>query len=494
MKIPKNLLPFFIVASITISGVVGPVYWIVSQKPTPLCPRCNIVMIDIDILRADALPCYGYKRNTAPNICAFAQKGQLFLNNFAQATWTLPSMISTITSLYPSTHGVTRPSQDVLDLKVPTLAQTLRTAGYKTFFYGPNEVVVATDSNGGTKGYDVVQMINSKDLPRSLLSLAQLNRPFFVHFYTSRLHGPYLLENERQLIEPGRRPKDFPVTKDDLSRIIGPYIQKNYDKFFTPLAIKERPSLFTSMTASNIPPLLDYYRFLSHSGDPKKIINRGGAEVETYLLAIKNNERLSAPYARLLYDSVLSLLDQELEQVLLLLSSQAFSRNTIVVLYSDHGEGFGEHGFYAHPEILYNEIIKTPLILRVPGIQSKIYTGASQNIDIFPTLISLVGLGLPGGLQGISLLPILKTQTQLPSALAISQTNTNKVAISDGLWKLIINDKKQNLEHAELYNMTDDPSEKNNLITVSLGVGRILLNEYLKRIPARLSTTKSTDK
>ena len=89
-KKEKNLNLALIVTIFFLVAAVVSARWVKFQKERPLCPWCNIVLIDIDILRADALPCYGYKRNTAPNICALAQKGLVFTDNYAQSTWTLP--------------------------------------------------------------------------------------------------------------------------------------------------------------------------------------------------------------------------------------------------------------------------------------------------------------------------------------------------------------------------------------------------------------------
>ena len=189
---------------------------------------CNIVLIDIDILRADALPCYGYKRNTAPNICALAQKGLVFTDNYAQSTWTLPSMMSTITSQYPFNHGVLKTYRGALDYNTPSLAQALRSAGYKTFFLGSVMPETITDVNGGTRGYDVIQSASVDSWPTLVTTLLKRGAPFFLHLYTNSLHMPYLLDKESQLLEPVPRPAGFPVTPKEFSSLVGSSLYNNY--------------------------------------------------------------------------------------------------------------------------------------------------------------------------------------------------------------------------------------------------------------------------
>lgn len=442
----------------------------------PPCPRCNVVMIDVDILRADALPCYGYKRNTTPRVCAFAQKSQLFSDNYSQGPWTLPSMFSTITSLYPAVHGVQKAYRDSLRANVPTLAQEFKKGGYKTQYLGSINPSIINDASGGTKGYDVVKEFGIKEWPKELRGLSRPGEPFFTHLYTPRLHIPYLLKNQSQLIEPSLGPPGFPVTQNDFSVLVGDYLYKNYSNFFTPLSMSERQDLFTNLSPQKIPQLLAYHQFLSNLADPKKIKNRGVADLETYIFAINKGGEAAELYVRLLYDSVLALLDQELEETLSLLTSSELSQNTIVVLYSDHGEEFGERGRYGHPGVsLYNEVIKTPLIIYVPGLPGQNIQALSQNIDIFPTLLSLVGIRAPGALQGSSLLPVIREPQKQSGSVAISQSDSNKFSIYDGSWKLIVSNYNTATASTELFEITKDPDEKRDVSSLQPDVVKNLL-------------------
>lgn len=100
------------------------------EEKTPAVPQ-NIMLITIDSLRADHLGCYGYKRNTTPNIDALAQKATRFENAYSPSSWTQPSIASLFTSLHPRDHGI-RTLGDTLGDRFVTLAEHLKQNGYDT--------------------------------------------------------------------------------------------------------------------------------------------------------------------------------------------------------------------------------------------------------------------------------------------------------------------------------------------------------------------------
>ena len=91
----------------------------------------HVILISIDTVRADHLGCYGYARDTSPNIDALARESVMFSQAFAQASWTLPSHMSVMTSLYPPVHGVQEDDRALGD-GVATLAQVLESGQYET--------------------------------------------------------------------------------------------------------------------------------------------------------------------------------------------------------------------------------------------------------------------------------------------------------------------------------------------------------------------------
>ena len=123
------------------------------KKQNPLCKDCNIVWISLDTLSAKHLPCYGYPRNTAPNLCKFAQENIRFANAYSNSFWTLPSSVSEFTGLYPETHKVIT-YNDVLNGNTPFLPQILQKNGYTTLFGVPLENPAIPVKNALNRGID----------------------------------------------------------------------------------------------------------------------------------------------------------------------------------------------------------------------------------------------------------------------------------------------------------------------------------------------------
>ena len=89
----------------------------------PICDHCNVILISLDTLGANHLPCYGYERNTSPNLCNFAKENVFFTNAFSNASWTLPSHFSIFTSLYPNHHNMINYGTIKLDRITDTIAE-----------------------------------------------------------------------------------------------------------------------------------------------------------------------------------------------------------------------------------------------------------------------------------------------------------------------------------------------------------------------------------
>lgn len=167
----------------------------------------NVILISLDTLRASNLSCYGYSRNTSANIDAFASEGTMFSNAASSSDWTLPSHMSMLTSLYPFEVGFTKTSDnsaakrmDVASFggsfiadKVPTIAEYLQKAGYKTIgIHGGGYV---SEYYGFDKGFDVynkrkMSVTDAVDIAVKVLEKSK-NRKFFMFFHTYEIHEPY---------------------------------------------------------------------------------------------------------------------------------------------------------------------------------------------------------------------------------------------------------------------------------------------------------------
>ena len=165
-----------------------------------------------------------------------------------------------------------------------------------------------------------------------------------------------------------------------------------------------------------------------------------------------------------LYDGELAFTDKHVGRLLDELARMPGAERTIVVLTSDHGDGFNEHGFINHGFALYRELLHVPLVIYVPNIEPRQVGGAVSPLDIVPTLVDLCGLKPPRGaeFEGESLVPQLFYGQDASARVVFSETNAPRPlrAAVTAKHKLIY-DIKQNVY--ELYDLAADPWEKNNV-------------------------------
>lgn len=479
MKISKIQVITAVFIFIIIGTAIGISFLRNPSVKKTICPRCNIVIIDIDTWRADSLPCYGYQRNTAPNICDFASKGVLFKKNFSQSHLTLASMFSTLTSLYPINHGVLQEFRDELPINTKTLTEYLKEQGYKTYWTGPIARSNIFPDNGGTRGWDEIdsKRVNEKNWGEAIHELKSKEQPFFAYFYSGSLHAPYLLEKGKNPIVPLLKPPGFPLTDEEFEEALGKYLIENYDKVFSAEAIRQFPDIFFSDKKERQKLLFQLFSSINPSTDPqgetRLLLDKWGTIYNTYTKNLyeaieKGNGSDAIKFIKSVYDTKIFDADAELQDLLKTLSGSDLSENTVVIIMSDHGEEFMEHGKFAHDFGLYNELLHVPLILYIPGISSTTITDVTENIDIMPTILEIVGVDFNEQRDGESLVPLLKPnfRNSRKDNYAVSMLEKGDsftmVAIQDDKWKLIVNFDSVGPDY-QLFDLELDPLEQNNV-------------------------------
>jgi len=409
---------------------------------TLLCKGClisstarqaNVIFILIDTLRPDHLGCYGYSRNTSPNIDGLANQGILFKNTIAQAPWTKPSVASFFTSTLPSTHGVTwRGRNETLPKSMLTLAEVLKQNGYRTAAFSDNPHI--TRSNGFDQGFDTfVENYsflkgNAEPLTNKMLTWLRENaqEKHFIYIHYLDPHDPYQA--------PGTYRDMFLNKKEiDVSKTVkrgNTYVlngESHLDRRMKEKLKSIHPQDYPLPTPLHI---------------SKKELN--------YLIG--------------LYDGEIRYVDYQVGRIISVLKELKTYDKTTIIISSDHGEEFLEHGMFRHGYHLYDEIIKVPLIIISPHFNKtplEIKTPVNL-IDLMPTLLDLLNLPFPGSMQGKSIIPLIN-QGKKAEPLSISETSwkgarAQSVSLSE--WKHI-NDIRN--ERIELYNLGEDSGEKNNL-------------------------------
>jgi arylsulfatase A-like enzyme len=382
----------------------------------------NVIILGIDTLRPDHLGCYGYQRDTSPNIDRLASRGTLFLNNISQAPWTLPSFGSLFTSLYPHQHGVTSTLSVIRDT-FPTLATIMRDNGYSTGAILNSRLF--NPEFGLNRGFDFYDApgVNtrladgtSRDALRWLDS--QKGKPFllFIHYFDP--HEPYAPPAPYDtLYDPGYRGR------------IGNAFHLNED--------------FPGLVATNF-------------------------EVIDWVTPEDWN------HIRALYDGEIAFTDKSLGDLMDGLKKRGLLKNTLIVFMADHGEEFHEHGGFGHGHSLYGEVIRVPLIFSLPRLipAGQRLSQQVRTIDIMPTVLDIVGVKTQARLEGVSLLPLLTGKGTVaagegrlfPPSMAYSEgllRGDPQASVTAYPWKLVCN----LVTNREVFlNLEQDPGELDNLI------------------------------
>jgi arylsulfatase A-like enzyme len=376
----------------------------------------SLVLVSIDTLRADRLGAYGYALPTSPVLDArLAAAGTLFESVYSQSPKTTPSHMTLFTSLYPSVHGVELWSDGArgraLSPAAHTLAEVLKAAGFDTaaFTGGAN----VHRSRGFDHGFDEYR--HSGQLARALAWLdARRGRRFFLFFHTYEVHDPYLPAEEWQAAFVDGRGGRLLETVARLRRNAGGW-ERAHRLFWE------------SVTPGD-------------AADRRTLSRLYDAAIRTM------DERTLAP-----------LLDR--------LEARGLADDTLVVLTSDHGEAFGEHGVFLHDD-LYAETLRVPLVLRLPGRVPAGRRVAERVglLDVMPTVLELLGVPAPPGLQGRSLAPLVRGDAPAePAPPAVSEYSNptlgrtfESVRHGDGAY---IVDRGAE----QLYDLRTDPGEQRNL-------------------------------
>ncbi len=170
------------------------------------------------------------------------------------------------------------------------------------------------------------------------------------------------------------------------------------------------------------------------------------------------------------YDGEIDFVDQHLAKIFAELDRTGLAKSTAVVLFSDHGEAFGQHSYageriFFHGETLYNDMLRVPLVFWVPGLPGRTVNTPVMLVDLGPSVLDLVKAKRPGSFHGRSLVPALLGETLAARPIfaellpALSWNHTARVVV-DGGYKLY---QKLSDNLVELYDLGHDPNERNNL-------------------------------
>ncbi len=454
----------------------------------PLCKDCNIILISLDTLSANHLPCYGYTRNTAPNLCQFAQDNILFTNSFANATFTLPSHVTMFTGLLPSVHKVNTVNYDRLADQIPFLPEILQNNGYETDFYMRQGDDFLPIDKVYYKGIDNIVNTNSVanpdfDLWKNGLQRLKENsikgKKTFLFLHTYFVHSPYLIGNDKPMYTQ-KRFDNIPVTNEALFSCSKTFVEYFIKAFKEDVESgywgdkTEKYETYFSKINANINNLDTVCRLINE-------INSVSFNSRYYPQTVDKNDSEQVEYIKALYDQRIHQLDQLLSDIFKRYLASDYIKNTIVIITADHGEEFMEHGYIRH-ETLYDSNLKVPLIMYIPGINRTKVNQLTQGADIMPTILDLVGVKNNYRLQGISLVNKILNDSSQQRYIVAERDDREQKVIRDRQYKLFVEDSGKKLVPFELYDVGLDPDETRNIIFKYPDIANRLTRELEKKL------------
>ena len=397
----------------------------------------DIILISIDTLRSDRLGAYGYARDTSPFMDSIARDGIRFKNAFSTSSWTAPAMVSLMTSRYPYAHGVVHglvakgrvEHQEAIPASLPLIAERLRAAGYATFGLSSNRHL--SSELGFGRGFDHYECIGFAD------AAAVLDR----------------LKNLRSKLSAAR-----------------PYFL--WVHFLDPHApYEQRQPHFNS-----------YWGDRPIHEDLTKI--KGAKHFENMDLQ-PGNERTE--FVNALYDSEIRYTDEATRDLFAMVPR---SEDAAVIVTSDHGEEFAEHGRFGHGHSLYNGVVKVPMIMRLPN---KRLAGTSiadrvSLVDVPTTLAIIAKTAVPGGWKGRDLAQMAQGKDKNARNLYLSLSrNVELRGVLEDRYKYVYDLRKP--DRSSLFDLKSDPGEMNNVVDTDGKRATRLKNSLIDRLISSDSAT-----
>ena len=347
----------------------------------------NLLVIALNNVSWEHMSLSGYHRQTTPELDRWARDAVVFKNFYSHCSWTLPAGTSLFTSLYPYSHRVMdRYHGNLLDEEVMPLAEVLARNGYRgaAFTGGLDYKPIF----GHMRGFE--QIADNPNFTSFATTIAQAEewieesdgRPFFSFVHGYDAHSPF---------NPPERFKG--VFSDPAGKNI---------------TVTTQYSLRGYQAEGG-----DYVAYYIWNEDP--FLKKSEAERAGKRFPMERRVVLTADdidYLTALYDEELLYIDSLLADFLSSLQPSVLD-NTVIALVSEHGEMFAKHGRFGRAGTvrgnLYDDVVHVPFLLRAPGLEGRRVDALAQMVDVMPTLLELLGITPPVGVQGKSLLPAVES-------------------------------------------------------------------------------------
>ncbi len=427
----RELLKYSIYGSL--AAGIFPGFWLggCGKKKRP-----NIILITLDTTRADHLGCYGYHRQTSPNLDKLAAESVLYTKAVAPASWTLPSHTSLFTGKFTSSHGVQYDPDGPLQLTSP-LRSLEELRGYRARGLAQNETTLAEKLKKA--GYSTGAIVAGPWLNK----IFGLDKGF--DYYDDREIAPI----------KGRLASQ--VTNTALK-----WIQEKQGKefflflnYFDPHAPYDPPEGF-------------YCSFLSLSKANELLQGKKSTTEEDIAL----------------YDGEILYMDHYIAKLLEKLKTDNLYEETMIIVTADHGEMFGEHGSFGHGNYLFQEEIHVPLFIKYPGtdVPPARTDSPIQLNDLMAIIFDYLDIRMPKDVQA-----------GIPPKIGhplLAETYPLPILSQDGHWRAIFDEDFKFMWNSKgnhmLFDIKNDPQEQKNFAAVNPERKNKMLsdlNRYLAKLP-----------
>ena len=414
--------------------------------------RYNVVVIVSDALRSDILNCYGGDAET-PNIDWLAKNGTQFLNAYSTSPWTSPSSVSLLTGNYASIFEIGK--REIV---------TEKSKHFKPSYFVPDSILTLAEALVSV-GYDVGLQQNN---PNAIISNS-------FQGFTALGH---LNEREKNVIKEALEIHDPDYSRDKTVFPLLDFILKHESTpFFSLIWITDPHSPYDPVekfydkityNQSELPEDLEYYS--SHNN--------------FHTLEKREVTAAEQKYIKSLYKAEVESVDERVGYILNALKHKNLLEKTYIVFTSDHGEAFGEHGYYSHATSFYEEMMQVPFIFYGPEIKKsfKVKTAIS-NIDLMPTLKNLLGMSYKASFTGKSCTHLLSGKAKKTQKLYYDCLHLYVPLMKEFRDAILINDHKLITlisNEFELYDLKKDPNELNNIAVENPKIAREMFRDILK--------------
>jgi arylsulfatase A-like enzyme len=357
-----------------------------------MCSGCDVVLVSVCSLRRDHLGAYGDSRGLTPTIDALAKTSARFTQAYAGANFTLGSLAAMLTGSFGSSTGVLNWGRG-LDASAHTLPEVLGIYGYATGGFSVDAATGFRPDYGLHDGFQRMVIIDPpRDTPDGRFSAAPMgdgggtaapmvewiakqpkDKPLFAMLHTRSAHFPFVVSKDG--------------IKDDVTGV--------------------RRALWEEGAA------------LRQRGSDDAMPGRAGASGRAGLIVLGPHRimakvRSAGPAGvrvwRAAYAESVRRMDADIAAVMRGLEARGRLDKTIIVLVADHGESLDDNGEILHGMGFFESVVRVPMLIRGPGIQAGAVSGLVSQVDLMPTLLELVGAVAPEGIDGVSMVPLLRRQ------------------------------------------------------------------------------------